>query len=138
MEDMEVRESGRPNKVGNIEYRKERASIMEWEGPVQVYKKNNEEMDGIIREDRKGTGDQGNEELMTMEYPISEKCGNEGDMVINSIVIGKGGEAAEQAKPIRIPLIECTNRMCAGEQGKVPTKKNSTKGQWKRRAKLQG
>lgn len=75
MEDRVVRGSGRPNRVGDIEYRKERASIMEWEGPVQVYKKNNEEMDGIIREDRKGTGDQGKEELMTMELPMSEERG---------------------------------------------------------------
>lgn len=89
MEDRVVRGSGRPNRVGDIEYKKERASIMEWEGTVQVYKKNNEEMDGIIREDRKGIGDQGKEELMTMEYPMSEKCRNEGDMVISSIVIGK-------------------------------------------------
>lgn len=111
---------------------------MEWEGTVQVYKKNNEKMDGIIREDRKGTGDQSKEELMTIEYPMSEKCRYEGDMVINSIVIGKLGEAAEQAEPIRIPLMECTNRMCPGEKGEVPTKKNSTKWQWKRRAKSQG
>lgn len=39
MDDRVVRGSERPNRVGDIEYRKERASIMEWKEPVQVYKK---------------------------------------------------------------------------------------------------
>lgn len=42
---------------------------------------------------------------------MGEKRGNKGDMVISSIDIRKRGETANQAKPITIPLMECTNRI---------------------------
>lgn len=96
MEDRGTTGSERPNGVGGTDFRKNRASIMGRGGSVQEHEKNNEEMKGVVREVREGT-DEGKEELMTVDYPMGEKRGNEGDMVISSIDIGKGGVTAKQA-----------------------------------------